>query len=155
MRTKWWRYLVEVLLSAGPTPSSFFFLSIIFPSKCIKGAFHYGPVPKQDQESVPKQDQESVPKQDQEYLSAPSLDCLCKAGASSWSCSINPNRTRNLSMLLCGLSLPDRPHSLVSYFSLSQDHYCIPASLYNHVPRSCWGPTGYKGSVKYTPLIRN
>ena len=31
----------------------------------------------------PKQDQESVPKQDQESLSAPSVDCLCKAGASS------------------------------------------------------------------------
>ena len=42
----------------------------------------------------------TIPKQDQESLSAPSLDCLCKAGASSWSCSINPNRTRNLSLLL-------------------------------------------------------
>ena len=49
---------------------------------------------------LPKQDQEFGPKQDQESLSAPSLDCLCKAGASSWSCSINPNRTRNLSLLL-------------------------------------------------------
>ena len=29
-----------------------------------------------------------------------SLYCLYKAGASSWSCSINPNRTRNISLLL-------------------------------------------------------
>ena len=40
------------------------------------------------------------PKKDQKALSAPSLACLCKAGASSWSCTINPNRTRNLSLLL-------------------------------------------------------
>ena len=41
-----------------------------------------------------------IPKEDQESLSAPSLDCLCKAWASSWSCSFNPNRTGNLSLLL-------------------------------------------------------
>ena len=57
-----------------------------------KRCISIGPVPKQDQESVPKQDQQS--------LSAPYLACLCKAGAHSWSCSINPNRTRNLSLLL-------------------------------------------------------
>ena len=68
------------------------FLQRKFPSKRIKVAFQYGPVPKQDQESVPKEDQES--------LSAPYLDCVCMAGASSWSCSTNPNRTRNLSLLL-------------------------------------------------------
>ena len=50
--------------------------------------------------SFSTQDQESVPKQAQEYLSAPALDCLCKARASSWSFSINPNRTGNLSLLL-------------------------------------------------------
>ena len=33
-------------------------------------------------------------------LSLLSPDCLCKAGASSWSCSINTNRTRNVSLLL-------------------------------------------------------
>ena len=33
-------------------------------------------------------------------LSAPSLDCVFKAEASSWSCSINPNRTGSLSLLL-------------------------------------------------------
>ena len=60
--------------------------------------------------SVLKQDQKSVPKQDQESLSAPSLDCLCKAGASSWSCSIYPNRTRNLSLLLpCTISARQAP----------------------------------------------
>ena len=35
----------------------------------------------------------TLPNHDQE--SAPSLDSLCKAGASSWSCSTNQNRTRN------------------------------------------------------------
>ena len=28
----------------------------------------------------------SIPKQDQESLSAPFWDCLCQAGATSWSC---------------------------------------------------------------------
>ena len=41
----------------------------------------------------------TISKQDQESLSAPSPDCLCKTEASAWSCSINPNRTRNLSMI--------------------------------------------------------
>ena len=58
----------------------------------MKGELQWGPVPKQDQESVFKQEQES--------FSAPSVGCLCKAGASSCCCSINMNRTGNLSLLL-------------------------------------------------------
>ena len=65
---------------------------------------------KQDQESVPKQDQESVPKQEQKFLSASSLNFLCKAGASSWSCSINPNR--NLVLLLLPWTVSARQASL-------------------------------------------
>ena len=58
----------------------------------MKGELQWGPVPKQEQESVFKQEQES--------FSAPSVGCLCKAGASSCCCSINMNRTGNLSLLL-------------------------------------------------------
>ena len=72
--------------------SAFTFFKMKFTYKCIKGVFQWSTVPKQDQESVLKQDHES--------LSAPSLDCLCKARASSWSCSRNPYRTGNLSLLL-------------------------------------------------------
>ena len=71
--------------------SSSFFL-IKGTTKCIKAVFQCGPVPKQDSESVPKPGKKS--------LSASSLDCLCKAGASSRSCLINPNRTGNLSLLM-------------------------------------------------------
>ena len=39
-----------------------------------------------------------------------------------------------------GLSLPDRPHSLVRKFPLLQDHSSIPAFLKNNVHWSCWGP---------------
>ena len=42
----------------------------------------------------------SVPKQDHEFLSDSSFYCLCKAWASSWTCSINPSKTKNLSLLL-------------------------------------------------------
>ena len=58
----------------------------------MKGELQWGPVPKQEQESVFKQEQES--------FSAPSVGCLCKAGATSCCCSINMNRTGNLSLLL-------------------------------------------------------
>ena len=35
-----------------------------------------------------------------------------------------------ISLCSCsGLSLSDRPHSLVSYLTLLQDHFAIPASL--------------------------
>ena len=52
-------------------------------------------------------------KQDRESLSAIYLDCLCQAGLTPW--SVN--------------------------FPVWQDHSVNPASLLNHVSRSCWGPT--------------
>ena len=52
---------------------------------------------------------------DQKSLSAPSLDCLCKAGTNSWSCSINPNMTGNL--------------SLVSLWTVSARHASLPGHL--------------------------
>ena len=61
----------------------------------------------------------TIPKQEYESLSAPSLDCICKAGASSWSYSINLNRTGNLSLLLLWtVSAQQAPLPVQFFFSL-------------------------------------
>ena len=89
---------------------SLFFKNIL--SKWTKCAFQWCPAPNKDQKYLPKQDQES--------LSVPSLDCHSKEGASSWSCSINPNRTGNLSLLLpwtVSASQASLPGHLVSHFT--------------------------------------
>ena len=50
------------------------------------------------------------------FLHAHSLDCLCKAGASSWSWSINPNRTGNISLLLLWTASAQQAQLLVQLF---------------------------------------
>ena len=64
----------------------------------------------------------TIPKQDQESLSAPYPDCLCKAGAIFWPCSINLNRTGNLSLLLLWTFSPQKAPLPVQVSSVFQDY---------------------------------
>ena len=100
---------------------------------------------------VPKQDKESAPKHDQESLSSRSVDCVCKAGASSWSWSINQNRTGNLSLLLpwtVSARQVSLPGQLVSSFTGPFSYSCFsvrsyfPVLLGPYVTCDRWHVTG-------------
>ena len=105
-------------------------------SKWTKCAFQWCPAPNKDQKYLPKQDQES--------LSVPSLDCHSKEGASSWSCSINPNRTGNLSLLLpwtVSARQASLPGHLVSHFTGPFCYSCFYVKSFSLVllgPLNIW-----------------
>ena len=91
--------------------TSIFFLSCIFlsakcPSKLLK--------------STLKEVLFIILKQDQELLSAPFLDCLCKTGASSYSCFNQSKKDRNLSLLsiwTVSAGQASLPRQLISSFT--------------------------------------
>ena len=69
-------------------------------------------------------------------LSAPSLDCLCIAEENLWSCSINSNRTRNLSLLLpwtVSARQASLPAQLVYPFTRPFCYSCFSVKSYSPV----------------------